>query len=92
MEILVILCIECMTMNKFILVSMLMFLASCATVDSKEIYLQSGKKGHAITCSAKQMDDCHYEAGAKCKGAGYNIFNRKQDRDNIIMTISCREE
>jgi len=77
--------------SKILAITISMFLASCATVDSKEVYLQSGKKGLSIKCAANDMDSCHHEAGNQCKGSGYNVFNRREDNGNIIMTISCRD-
>jgi len=78
---------------RIITITMLLALivSSCASIPHEEVYLQSGKQGHAIRCDNAKMDDCRVKAGELCQGSGYNIFSKREDRGDIIMTITCRE-
>lgn len=61
------------SMNKLLLVMVVLGLAGCATASKTQ--LNNGQQGLSIDCSGEAMswDKCYEKADASCAGTGYNI-------------------
>jgi hypothetical protein len=62
---------------RFLNISILLLLASCASIQPQEFKGPNGKTAYSMVCSGmgRTLDECYKKAGEICPG-GYNIIDR----------------
>jgi uncharacterized protein YceK len=79
---------------RVVIVALLVILAGCSSVSSRDIYLPDGSKGYSITCGGftYSMEKCFEKAGDICGSKGYSISTTPPGMMlTTSMLIKCKE-
>lgn len=73
---------------KSLILGAIFLLTGCAV--SKEIYTESGERGHSIDCSgsARNWGMCYEKAGELCQEKGYDIVAGGSDSDGTVFATA----